>query len=47
MKTLGHDRSIDEQVLVLVFGEKWEDQVALFGHGIARAESPPSKSGAR
>jgi hypothetical protein len=45
MKALGHDRSIDEQVLVLVFGDKWEDQVALFGRGMVRLNTEQSRSG--
>ncbi len=36
MKTLGEDRSINEQVLVLVFGDRWEQQVALFSRTAAR-----------
>jgi hypothetical protein len=45
MKTPGHDRSIDEQVLVLVFGDKCEEQVVLFGRNMARLTAQQSKPG--
>jgi hypothetical protein len=34
MKSLTHDVHINQQVLILAFGDKWQSQVAAFGRGI-------------
>ncbi len=35
MKSLTHDVHINQQVLILAFGDQWQNQVAAFGRGIA------------
>jgi hypothetical protein len=34
MKSLTHDVHINQQVLILAFGDQWQNQVAAFGRGI-------------
>jgi len=36
MKSLTKDAHINQQVLVLAFGERWQGQVAAFGRGITQ-----------
>jgi len=35
MKSLTKDAHINQQVLILAFGDQWQNQVAAFGRGIA------------
>jgi hypothetical protein len=35
MRSLTHDSHINQQVLILAFGEQWQNQVAAFGRGIS------------
>jgi hypothetical protein len=35
MKSLTKDAHINQQVLILVFGEQWQSQVAAFGRGLS------------
>jgi von Willebrand factor type A domain len=35
MKSLTHDTHINQQVLILAFGDQWQSQVAAFGRGIS------------
>jgi hypothetical protein len=37
MKSLSKDSHIDEQVLILAFGDQWQNQVAAFGRDITAA----------
>jgi hypothetical protein len=34
MRTLSKDSHIDEQVLILAFGDQWQNQIAAFGSGL-------------
>jgi hypothetical protein len=34
MKSLTKDAHINQQVLILAFGEQWQSQVASFGRGL-------------
>jgi hypothetical protein len=34
MKSLTKDAKINQQVLILAFGEQWQSQVAAFGRGL-------------
>ena len=40
MRSLSKDSHINQQVLVLAFGEQWQSQVAAFGRGITASNSP-------
>ncbi len=35
MRTLTNDSHINQQVLILAFGEQWQNQVSAFGRGIS------------
>ncbi len=39
MRSLSKDSHINQQVLVLAFGEQWQNQVAAFGRGITSQRS--------
>ena len=39
MRSLSKDSHINQQVLVLAFGEQWQGQVAAFGRGITNTTS--------
>jgi hypothetical protein len=41
MRSLSKDSQINQQVLVLAFGEQWQSQVAAFGRGITSSVSAP------
>lgn len=41
MRSLTHDSHINQQVLILAFGEQWQNQVSAFGRGISSAGSTP------
>jgi hypothetical protein len=41
MRSLTHDSHINQQVLILAFGEQWQNQVSAFGRGISSASSTP------
>ena len=38
------DSHINQQVLVLAFGEQWQQQVTAFGRGLNNSSSPESGS---
>ncbi len=40
MRSLSKDSHINQQVLVLAFGEQWQGQVAAFGRGISAGNTP-------
>lgn len=40
MKSLTKDAHINQQVLILAFGEQWQSQVASFGRGLGGGSSP-------
>ncbi len=40
MRSLTHDSHINQQVLILAFGEQWQNQVSAFGRGISSASGP-------
>ncbi len=39
MRSLSHDTHINQQVLILAFGSRWQQQVAAFGRGISSGGS--------
>jgi hypothetical protein len=39
MKSLTKDAHINQQVLILAFGEQWQSQVASFGRGLTNSSS--------
>ena len=41
MRSLTRDSHINQQVLILAFGEQWQNQVSAFGRGISSASSTP------
>ncbi len=41
MRSLTHDSHINQQVLILAFGEQWQNQVSAFGRGINSASGTP------
>jgi hypothetical protein len=41
MRSLSKDSHINQQVLVLAFGEQWQGQVAAFGRGISNSSASP------
>ena len=41
MRSLTHDSHINQQVLILAFGEQWQNQVTAFGRGISSASGTP------
>jgi len=41
MKSLTKDTHINQQVLILAFGEQWQSQVASFGRGLGSSSSSP------
>ena len=47
MRSLSKDSHINQQVLVLAFGEQWQGQVAAFGRGISCRQHPVEIGGQR
>jgi hypothetical protein len=41
MRSLTHDSHINQQVLILAFGEQWQNQVSAFGRGINSGGGSP------
>jgi hypothetical protein len=41
MKSLTKDAHINQQVLILAFGDQWQSQVASFGRGLSGGSSTP------
>jgi hypothetical protein len=39
MKSLTKDAKINQQVLILAFGEQWQSQVSAFGRGLGGSGS--------
>jgi len=40
MKSLTKDSHINQQVLILAFGDQWQAQVSAFGRGLSNSSSP-------
>jgi hypothetical protein len=41
MKSLTKDAHINQQVLILAFGDQWQSQVSAFGRGLSNNSSSP------